>query len=63
MKLDRFSNVYFIGMQMIPLIFDSQPTFSELAARVRNELGWNSHLEAVSIEGVLQYGKMGQVYY
>ena len=63
MKLDRFTNVYFIGMQMIPLIFDSQPTFSELAARVRNELGWNSHLEAVSIEGVLQYGKMGQVYY
>ena len=62
-KLDRFSNVYFIGMQMIPLIFDSQPTFSELTARVRNELEWNSHEEAVSIEGVLQYGKMGQVYY
>ena len=62
-KLDRFSNVDFIGMQMVSLIFDSRPTFSELTARVRDELEWNSHEEAVSIEGVLQYGKMGQVYY
>ena len=62
-KLDRFSNVDFIGMEMVPLIFDSRPTFSELTARVRDELEWNSHEEAVPIEGVLQYGKMGQVYY
>jgi len=62
-KLDRYSNVDFIGMQMVPLIFDSRPTFSELTARVREELEWNSHEEAVPIEGVLQYGKMGQVYY
>ena len=63
MKLDRFSNANFIGMEMVPLIFDSRPTFSELTARVRDELEWNSQEEAVSIEGVLQYGKMGQVYY
>ena len=63
MKLDRFSNVDFIGMQMVPLIFDLRPMFSELTARVRDELEWNSHEEAVPIEGVLQYGKMGQVYY
>ena len=63
MKLDRFSNVDFIGMEMVPLIFDSQPTFSELTARVRDELEWNSHEEAVPIEGVLQYGNMDQVYY
>ena len=63
MKLDRYSNVDFIGMQMVPLIFDLRPTFSELTARVREELEWNSHEEAVSMEGVLQYGKMGQVYY
>jgi len=62
-KLDRFSNANFIGMEMVPLIFDSWPTFSELTARVRDELEWNSHEEAVPIEGVLQYGKMGQVYY
>jgi len=62
-KLDRFSNVDFIGMEMVPLIFDSRPTFNELTARVRDELEWNSHEEAVPIEGVLQYGKMGQVYY
>jgi len=62
-KLDRFNNVDFIGMEMIPLIFDSRPTFSELTARVRDELEWNSYEEAVPIEGVLQYGKMGQVYY
>ena len=63
MKLDRFSNANFIGMEMVPLIFDSRPTFNELTARVRDELEWNSHEEAVPIEGVLQYGKMGQVYY
>ena len=53
MKLDRYSNVNFIGMKMVPLIFDSRPTFSELPARVRDELEWNSHEEAVPIEGVL----------
>ena len=52
-KLDRFSNVDFIGMQMVPLIFDLRPMFSELTARVRDELEWNSHEEAVPIEGVL----------
>ena len=51
-----------IGMEMVPLIFDSWPMFSELTW-VRDELEWNSQEEAVSIEGVLQYGKMGQVYY
>ena len=51
MKLDRFSNVDFIGMEMVPLIFDSRPTFSELTARVRDQLEWNSHEEAVPIEG------------
>ena len=63
MKLDRFSNADFIGMEMIPLILDSRLTFSELTARVRDELEWNSHEEAVPIEGVLQYGNMDQVYY
>ena len=52
-KLDRFNNVDFIGMEMVPLIFDSPPTFSELTTRVRDELEWNSHEEAVPIEGVL----------
>ena len=47
----------------VPLIFDLRPTFSELTARVREELERNSHEKAVPIEGVLQYGKMGQVYY
>ena len=61
-KLDRYSNVDFIGIQMVPLIFNSWPMFSELTASVREELGWNSYDEAVPIEGVLQYGKMGQVY-
>ena len=32
MKLDRFSNADFIGMEMVPLIFDSRQTFSELTA-------------------------------
>jgi len=62
-KLEWYSNVDFIGMQMVPLIFDSRLTFSELTASVREELGWNSHEEAVPFEGVLQNGKMGQVYY
>jgi len=62
-ELGWFRNVDFIGMQMVPLMFDSRLMFSALTARVQDELEWNSHEEAVPIEGVLQYGNMDQVYY
>ena len=53
MELGQFRNVNFIGMQMVPLMFDSRLMFSALTARVQDELEWNSHEEAVPIEGVL----------
>ena len=53
-ELDQFSNANFLGMEMVPLIFDDRPMFSELIARVRDELQWNSNEEAVSVEGVLR---------
>ena len=62
-ELDQFSNANFHGMEMVPLIFDDWLMFSELTAKVCDELQWNSNEEVVSVEGVLQCGKSGQVYY
>ena len=54
MELDQFSNASFLGMEMVPLIFDDRLMFSELIAKVCDELQWNSNEEVVSVEGVLR---------
>ena len=34
METDEFSNVTFVGMESVSLMFNSRPQFSELIARV-----------------------------
>ena len=37
-ETDQFSNVTFVGMDSVSLMFDIRPLFSELIARAREEL-------------------------
>ena len=49
-------------MDSVSLMFDSRPLFSELIARAREELEWNSTDDDISVVGVLHYGKSGRVF-
>ena len=46
-ELDRFCNVDFIGMQMVPLIFDVRRLFCDVFARACEEFQCNSNENAV----------------
>jgi len=59
---DEFGNVSFVGMQRVPVIFDDRPLFRELFGRARDELECNSNDDAISVEGVLHYGKLGRIF-
>ena len=50
-ETDQFSNVTFVGMESVSLMFDSRPQFSELIARAREELEWNSTDDGISVVG------------
>ena len=62
MEEDEFGNVSFVGMQRVPVIFDDRPLFRELFGRARDELQCNSNDDAISVEGVLHYGKLGRIF-
>ena len=62
METNEFSNVTFVGMESVSLMFDSRPQFSELIAMAREELEWNSADDDISVVGVLHYGKSGRVF-
>jgi hypothetical protein len=59
---DEFGNVSFVGMHRVPLIFDDRQLFSEVFGRVHDELHCNSNENAISIQGLLLYGKSGQIF-
>ena len=61
-KTDQFSNVTFVGMESVSLMFDTRPLFSELIARACEELDWNSTDDDIAVVGVLHYGKSGRVF-
>jgi hypothetical protein len=46
----------------VPLIFDDRLSFSELLGRARDELHWNSNEDAISVQGLLHYGKSDQTF-
>ena len=52
-ETDQFSNVTFVGMESVSLMFDTRPLFSELIARVREELDWNSTDDDIAVVGVI----------
>ena len=62
MEIDQFSNITFVGMDSVSLMFDSRPLFSEVIARACEELEWNSTDDDISVVGVLHYGKSGRVF-
>ena len=61
-ETDEFSNVTFVGMDSVSLMFDARPLFSEVISRARGELEWNSNVDDISVAGVLHYGKSGRVF-
>ena len=54
---DHLSNVRFVGMESVSLMFDARPLFSEVIAMTREELQWNSNEDAISVDGVVHNGK------
>ena len=61
MEENEFGNVSFVGMQMVPVIFDDRPLFSELFGRARDELKCNSNEDTILVEGVHHHGKSGTI--
>jgi len=55
MEEDQFENVCFVGIQMVPLMFDDRLLFSELMGTARDKLKCNSIEDDILIEGVLHH--------
>ena len=62
MEEDEFGNVSFVGMQRVSVMFDDRSLFFELFGSARDELQCNSNDDAISVEGVLHYGKSGCIF-
>jgi hypothetical protein len=61
-KEDVFGNVTFDGMHKVSLIFDDRPLFREVFGRARDELKCNSNEDAISVQGVVHFGKSGRIF-
>jgi hypothetical protein len=59
---DAFGNVTFNGMHGVSLIFNDRPLFSEVFGRARDELQFISSEDAISVQGVVQFGKSDQIF-
>ena len=62
MEKDHLSNVKFVEMESVSLMFDARPLFSEVIAKTCEELQWNSNEDALSVEGVVHYDKSRRVF-
>jgi hypothetical protein len=56
---DVFGNVTFDGMHGVSLIFNDRPFFSEMFGRALDELQCMSSEDAISVQGVVHFGKSG----
>jgi hypothetical protein len=60
---DIFGNVTFDdGMHGISLIFNDRPLFSEVFGTARDELQCISSEDAISVQGVVHFGRSGQIF-
>ena len=50
---DHLSNVRFVEMESVSLMFDDRALFSEVIGKACEELQWNSNEDAFSVEGVV----------
>jgi hypothetical protein len=57
-----FGNVTFDGMHGVSLIFNDRPLFSEVFGRARDEIQCISSEDAISVQGVIHFGKSGQIF-
>ena len=56
-ECDRYGYVEFIDMQSMPVLFNDRPSFSEVVARVRDELHClRDDDDGIAVEGVLHLG-------
>ena len=58
MERDRYGYVEFVGMQIVPVLFNEKPSFSELVSRAREELHCHraDDDDGIAVEGVLHLG-------
>ena len=57
MEGDCYEYVEFVEMQSVPVLFNEKPSFSELVARVREELHCHgADDDGIAVEGVLHLG-------
>lgn len=52
---DRYGYANFVDMQSVPVLFDDRPSFSELVAMAREELGCHGD-DGITIQGILNLG-------
>jgi hypothetical protein len=58
-KRNRYGYVEFVDKQSVPVLFNEKPSFSELAARAREEVHCHGDDDIV-VEGVLHLGSLSQ---
>jgi hypothetical protein len=61
-EIDEFGNVTFGGMHRVSLIFDDWLLCSELFGRARDKLQCNSNEDAISVQGIVQFGKSDRIF-
>jgi len=52
---DRYGYIKFVDMQSVPVLFNDRPSFSEMVARVREELHCLGD-DGIAVDGVLHLG-------
>jgi hypothetical protein len=57
-----FGNITFDGMHGVSLIFNDRLLFSEVFGRARDELQCISSENAISVQGVVHFGKLGWIF-
>ena len=58
---DRYGYVEFVDMQSVPVLFNDRPSFSEMVARVREELHYLGD-DGIAVDGVLHLGSPPNIF-
>jgi hypothetical protein len=55
LERDRYGYVEFVDMQIVPVLFNEKPSFSEMVGRAREELHYYGD-DGIAVEGILHLG-------
>ena len=58
---DRYGYVEFLNMQSVPVLFNDRPSFSEMVAKVREELHCLGD-DDIAVDGVLHLGSPPNIF-